>query len=45
MDDSANEVGWYLSLAIGADGLPVISHHDGTAATLRVTKGGTPTCQ
>ena len=34
-----------VSIAIGADGLPVISHHDATARTLLVTKCGRPGCQ
>jgi hypothetical protein len=36
--DPANTVGGYT--AIGADGLPVISHRDLTASALRVTKCG-----
>ena len=44
VDDPANAVGAYTSLAIGADGLPVISHQDGTAGALRVTHCGNATC-
>jgi hypothetical protein len=43
-DSPANDVGVYSSIAIGADGLPVISHQDSTADTLRVTKCGNPAC-
>jgi hypothetical protein len=44
VDDPANYVGSYTSIAIGADGLPVISHFDGTAGSLRVTKCGNTAC-
>lgn len=44
VDDPANSVGTHTSIAIGADGLPVISHLDETAQALRVTKCGTPAC-
>ncbi|WP_291987854.1 hypothetical protein [Luteitalea sp.] len=37
VDNPANEVGYYTSVGIGGDGLPVISHADVTAGTLRVT--------
>jgi hypothetical protein len=33
------------SIAIGADALPVISHQDTAAASLRVTKCGTQSCR
>ncbi len=36
VDDPANSVGEYTSIAIGADGLPVISYFDATAQTLKV---------
>lgn len=36
--------GSYSSIAIGADGLPVISHVDVTAGALRVTKCGNAAC-
>ena len=45
VDDPANSVGTYTSLAIGTDGLPVISHQDGTVSGLRVTKCASRTCQ
>jgi len=41
VDDPANFVGAYTSIAIGADRLPVISHYDATAGTLKVAKCGT----
>jgi len=44
VDDTANTVGYFTSLAIGADGLPVISHQDNTARTLRVTHCGNAAC-
>lgn len=37
-------VGEYSSLAIGADGLPIISHRDALVSGLRVTHCGNPTC-
>jgi hypothetical protein len=43
--DPANTVGVYTSIAIGSDGLPIISHQDQTANTLRVTKCATRSCQ
>ncbi|MEZ5287765.1 MAG: hypothetical protein R2712_23775 [Vicinamibacterales bacterium] len=44
VDDPANSVGQFTSIAIGADGLPVISHYDSTANALRVTKCGNSIC-
>jgi methylthioribose-1-phosphate isomerase len=38
VDDPANSVGAYTSIAIGQDGFPVISYHDATAGTLKVAK-------
>lgn len=38
VDDPANSVGEYTSLAIGGDGLPVISYRNSTAGTLKVAK-------
>jgi hypothetical protein len=38
VDDPANFVGEYTSMAIGADGLPVISYRDATANALKVAK-------
>ena len=45
VDDPVNTVGFFSSIAIGTDGLPVISHHDFSAGSLRVAKCGTRTCQ
>jgi hypothetical protein len=45
VDDPANQVGWYTSITIGTDGLPVISYRDNTAAALKVAKCATRTCQ
>ncbi len=44
--NGSNFVGSYSSLAIGADGLPVISHlrNDGSGGMLRVTHCGTVDC-
>lgn len=43
-DPTMNEVGWYSSIAIGVDGLPVVSYYDATAGALRVTHCGDITC-
>lgn len=43
-DPPANSVGLYSSIAIGADGLPVISYHDATAGALKVVKCGNDAC-
>ena len=45
VDDPVNSVGRQSAIAIGTDGLPVISYQDTTAGTLRVIKCGTRTCQ
>jgi len=45
VDDPANNVGFDAAIAIGADGLPVISYRDNTAAALKVAKCGTRSCQ
>lgn len=45
VDDPANSVGSSTSIAIGADGLPVISYYDGAAGALKVAKCGTRSCQ
>jgi hypothetical protein len=37
VDDRDTEVGRYTSIAIGTDGLPIVSHWDGTIGALRVT--------
>ncbi len=44
VDDSANVVGVYTSIAIGTDGLPVISYHDSTAGTLKVARCANAAC-
>jgi hypothetical protein len=44
VDDPANIVGVMSSIAIGTDGLPIISYHDQSAGTLRVTKCGNADC-
>ena len=44
VDDPVNAVGRYSSIAIGADGMPVISHHDASAGALRVTHCGNAAC-
>ena len=38
VDDPVNDVGQYTSIAIGSDGLPVMSYYDATAFTLKVAK-------
>jgi hypothetical protein len=42
--DSAGEVGWFTSMTIGADGLPVIAYHDMTQGDLKVLKCSSSTC-
>jgi hypothetical protein len=44
VDDRDTEVGRYTSLAIGTDGLPIVSHWDGTIGALRVTQCGNAAC-
>jgi hypothetical protein len=44
VDDPANLVGAYSSIALGADGLPIVSHYGSTAAALRVTHCGNADC-
>ena len=44
VDDPANEVGYFSSLAIPADGLPVISYIDGSIGKLKVAKCSTTGC-
>ncbi|MBP6439634.1 MAG: hypothetical protein KA280_09210 [Thermomonas sp.] len=44
VDASANDVGQYSAIAIGADGLPVISYYDNTADDLRALKCGNADC-
>ncbi len=45
VDDAANNVGYFTSIAIGIDGLPVISYYDNGAGALRVAKCGSPSCR
>ena len=44
VDDPANAVGTFSSIAIGSDGFPVISYHDDTADSLKVTKCNDAAC-
>lgn len=44
VDNPANDVGAYTSIAIGADGLAVISYHDATAGALKVAKCTNTAC-
>ena len=44
-DPTMNDVGWYSSIAIGVDGLPVVSYYDATAGALRVTHCGAVDCR
>jgi hypothetical protein len=42
--DSASYVGYYTSLTIGSDGLPVVSYSDGTYGDLKVLHCGNTAC-
>ena len=42
--DSAGNVGYYTSIAIGVNGNPIISHHDDTSTALKVAACDDPTC-
>ena len=44
VDDPVNFVGEYTSIAIGADGFPVISYWDQAAAALKVVKCNKASC-
>lgn len=44
VDDSANNVGSYTSIAVPSDGLPVISYRDETVGRLKVAKCANPSC-
>jgi hypothetical protein len=44
VDGSANDVGKFNSIAIGTDGLPVISYYDATAGDLRVAHCAAAAC-
>ncbi len=44
VDDPANEVGDYTSIALGVDGFPVISYYDDTAGALKVAKCNDAAC-
>jgi len=44
VDDQAKEVGFFTSIAIGADGLPVISYYDDTVGALKVAKCANAAC-
>lgn len=44
VDDPPNAVGEWISMAIGADGLPVIAYHDKTAGALKVAKCSSADC-
>jgi hypothetical protein len=41
VDDPIEVVGYCVSMAIGADGLPIISHYAPNAGALRVMRCGT----
>ena len=45
VDDPANSVGNYTSLAVSADGLPVVSYRDDTVGSLKVAKCRNPSCR
>lgn len=44
VDDGASNAGWFSSIAVGVDGMPVISHQDLATGTLRVTHCGNVAC-
>lgn len=44
LDNSTNDVGQFSSIAMGLDGLPVISYYDSTSDDLKVLKCGSVDC-
>ncbi len=42
--DAAGNVGYYTSITIGTDGLPVIAYHDGANGDLKVARCATQSC-
>lgn len=44
VDDPDNSSGWYASIAIGQDGLPIIGYLDRTARALKVAKCDSSSC-
>ena len=42
--DTADNVGWWTSITIGTDGLPIISYDDETNDDLKVTHCSNPFC-
>jgi hypothetical protein len=44
VDDRATSAGRFTSVAVGADGLPIIGHYDDSAGPVRVIKCGNAAC-
>jgi hypothetical protein len=44
VDAHANNLGFFTSIAIGADGFPIVSYHDPIAGKLKVAKCGNAAC-
>ena len=42
--DSFQDIGWFTSITLGADGLPVVAYHDMTNGNLKVVKCSSATC-
>lgn len=42
--DGTGDVGWFTSVAIGADGLPDIAYHDMTNGNLKMVKCSSARC-
>lgn len=38
VDASANRVGYFTSIAVGADGVPIVAHRDDTASELKISR-------